>query len=110
MRRHDALGEFEQAVLLAIEHLDDDAYGVMIRREIEARTRRTIAVGALYTALDRLERKGYVKSMMSAPTARRGGRGKKHFKVTAQGHGALRQSAEFLARMWAGLTPKRLES
>ena len=110
MRRHDALGEFEQAVLLAIEHLDDDAYGVMIRREIEVRTKRTIAVGALYTALDRLERKGYVKSMMSAPTARRGGRGKKHFKVTAAGHGALRQSAEFLARMWAGLTPKRLES
>jgi PadR family transcriptional regulator, regulatory protein PadR len=96
--------------LLAIIHLEDDAYGVLIRREIEKRTKRQIAVGALYTALDRLERKGYVKSTMSEPTARRGGRAKRHFRVTPAGHGALRQSAEFLARMWAGLTPKILES
>lgn len=109
-RRRDALGEFEQAVLLAIVHLEDNAYGVMIRREIEKRTKRQVAVGALYTALDRLERKGYVKSMMSEPTAKRGGRAKRHFRITPAGHGALRQSAEFLAKMWAGLRPKILES
>jgi DNA-binding PadR family transcriptional regulator len=102
MRRHDALGEFEQAVLLAIVHLDDDAYGVSIRREIEGRTKRHIAVGALYTALDRLAEKAYVMSRMSAPTAKRGGRAKKHFHVTNAGLGALRQSREFLGRMWAG--------
>jgi PadR family transcriptional regulator PadR len=103
MRRHDALGEFEQAVLLAIVHLDDDAYGVSIRREIESRTKRHIAVGALYTALDRLEDKGYVTSTLSAPTAKRGGRAKKHFRVTTVGLGALRQSKAFLTRMWAGI-------
>lgn len=102
MRRHDALGEFEQAVLLAIIHLDSDAYGVSIRREIESRTGRQVAVGALYTALDRLEEKRYVRSAMSAPTPRRGGRAKKYFRVTASGLGALRQSHQFLARMWAG--------
>jgi DNA-binding PadR family transcriptional regulator len=109
-RRHEALGEFEQAVLLAIVHLEDDAYGVMIRREIEKRTKRQVAVGALYTALDRLERKSYVKSAMSDPTAKRGGRAKRHFRITPAGHGALKQSAEFLARMWAGLKPRILES
>ena len=84
-RRHDSLGEFEQAVLLAVAHLDDDAYGVTIRREIESRTRRTVAVGALYTALDRLERKGLVTSTMSDPTPERGGRSKRHFTITSAG-------------------------
>ena len=109
MRRHDALGEFEHAVLAAVAHLDADAYGVTIRREIEKRTRRDIAVGALYTALERLEEKGYVTSTMSDPTPRRGGRAKRHFRLTSTGSGALRQSREFLERMWAGLelTPKR---
>ncbi len=103
MKKFDTLGEFEQAVLLAIAHLEDDAYGVTIRREIESRTRRSVAVGALYTGLDRLERKGYVTSTMSAPTPQRGGRSKRHFKITTAGSGALRQSREFLSRMWAGL-------
>ncbi len=103
MPRSDALGEFEQSVLLAIVHLDDDAYGVTVRREIESRTGRSIAVGALYTALDRLERKGFVSSTMSAPTAERGGRSKRHFKVKSAGAKALRQSRDVMTRMWAGL-------
>jgi len=103
--RRDALGEFEQSVLLAIIHLEDEAYGVTIRREIEDRTGRSVAVGALYTALDRLERKGYVTSTMSAPTAERGGRSKRHFKIKTAGVAALRQSREYLTRMWAGLRP-----
>jgi len=103
MPRHGALGEFEHAVLAAIAHLDADAYGVTIRREIETRTRRDVAVGALYTALDRLEQKGYVASTMSDPTPRRGGRAKRHFTLTGVGRGALRESRRFLERMWAGL-------
>jgi PadR family transcriptional regulator, regulatory protein PadR len=105
MKRSDALGEFEQSVLLAIVHLDDDAYGVTIRREIEDRTGRSVAVGALYTALDRLERKGFVSSTMSAPTPERGGRSKRHFKLKSAGARALRQSREALSQMWAGLEP-----
>ena len=103
-RLTSALGEFEQAVLLAVAHLEADAYGVTIRREIESRTERAIAVGALYTALDRLETKGYVTSNMSDPTPERGGRSKRHFRLTSEGVRALRQSREFLDRMWDGVT------
>ena len=99
----DTLGEFEQLILLAVVRLDAAAYGVTIRREIERRTGRDVAVGALYTALDRLENKGYVRSAMSAPTVERGGRSKRHFKLKPAGAAALRQSRERLARMWEGL-------
>jgi|SRR5437762_3592047 len=103
--RYDALGEFEQSVLLAIAHLGDRAYGVTIRLEIETRTGREIAIGALYTSLARLERKGYVRSAMSDPTPQRGGRSKRQFALSATGAAALRQSRERLSRMWEGLQP-----
>ncbi|HEX7778939.1 MAG TPA: helix-turn-helix transcriptional regulator [Vicinamibacterales bacterium] len=103
MPRYDALGEFEQSVLLAIAHLGADAYGVTVRREIERRTRRTVAVGALYTALDRLERKGFVSSFMSDPTPERGGRSRRHFQLRSGGATALREARERMNRMWAGL-------
>ncbi|MGH9409830.1 MAG: PadR family transcriptional regulator [Vicinamibacterales bacterium] len=99
------LGEFEQLVLLAIIHQDEDAYGVTIRREIERRTRRTVAVGALYTALDRLEAKGLVTSAMSLPTRERGGRSKRFFTVTTAGEKALLRSRDTMTRMWSGLQP-----
>lgn len=99
------LGAFEQSVLLAIAHLGEGAYGVTIRQEIERRTGREVAIGALYTALDRIERKGLVRSRMSDPTPTRGGRAKRHFSLRPAGARALRQSREFLNRMWDGLEP-----
>jgi PadR family transcriptional regulator len=105
MKRNGSLGEFEQSVLLAIVHLKGDAYGVTIRREIESRTGRSIAVGALYTALERLERKGYVRSAASDPTPERGGRSKRHFTLLAAGATALERSHDAMRRMWAGLKP-----
>ena len=108
MSRLDSLGEFEQSVLLAIVHVKDDAYGVTIRREIESRTGRSIAVGALYTALDRLERKGYVRSVSSDPTPQRGGRSKRYFTLMPAGAAALERSREMMQRMWAGLKPRVL--
>jgi DNA-binding PadR family transcriptional regulator len=107
MKRHDTLGGFEQAVLLAVAHLGDTAYGVTIRREIERRTERDVAVGALYTALERLERKGLVSSTMSDPTPERGGRARRHYRLRPAGATALRQSRDMLARMWAGLDEAR---
>jgi PadR family transcriptional regulator PadR len=103
MAKHETLGEFEQSALLAIAHLDDNAYGVTIRREIEGRTGRNVSVGALYTALERLERKGYVSSTMSDPTPERGGRSKRHFVLRPTGAAALREARARLDRMWAGL-------
>ena len=110
MAASDTLGEFEQLVLLAIVHLKDDAYGVTIRREIESRTGRLVAVGALYTALDRLERKGFVRSRASEPTPQRGGRSKRHFTLVAAGAAALERSRETMRRMWAGVKPGLLRN
>ncbi len=110
MATSDTLGEFEQLVLLAIVHLKDDAYGVTIRRDIESRTGRSVAVGALYTALDRLERKGFVRSRTSDPTPQRGGRSKRHFTLLANGAAALERSRETMRRMWAGVKPGLLRN
>jgi DNA-binding PadR family transcriptional regulator len=103
MRRHESLGGFEQAVLLAVAHAGDTAYGVTIRRQIEARSGRTVAIGALYTALDRLERRGLVSSVMSDPTPERGGRSKRMYRLRPAGVAALKNARAFLDRMWAGL-------
>jgi PadR family transcriptional regulator PadR len=99
----ESLGEFEQSLLLAIAHIGAKAYGVTIRQEIESRTGRDVAVGAIYTSLQRLEAKGYVKSSLGDPTPERGGRSKRYFTLRAAGAAALRQSRERLARMWDGL-------
>ena len=80
------LGELEQLILLAILRLRDDAYGVTIRAELADRTGRTVAPGAMYTALERLEIKGLIASRMGDPTPQRGGRAKRHVRVTAAGH------------------------
>ena len=103
---HESLGEFEQVILLAVVHLGEEAYGTSIRREIEERTGREIAVGALYTALERLERRGFVTSAMSDPLPQRGGRSRRQFQIQPEGKSALKRSRELLARMWDGLTPQ----
>jgi PadR family transcriptional regulator PadR len=105
MSHTDALGEFEQMLLLAIVHLGEKAYGVAIRQEIERRTDRELAVGALYTSLGRLDRKGFVRSTMADPTPERGGRSRRYFVLRPDGASALRQSRARLDRMWAGLSP-----
>jgi DNA-binding PadR family transcriptional regulator len=99
----ETLGEFEQIVLLAILHVREDAYAVPVRRVIEERTGRSVARGALYTALERLDAKGLVRSKLGDSTPERGGRPKRFFRVTAEGRAALRRSRETLASMWRGL-------
>lgn len=97
------LGEFEQLILLAILRLGDGAYGVTIRAELAARAERSIAPGALYTALERLETKGLIKSRMSDPTPQRGGRAKRYVRVTAAGRQALTRARQAYDRMLEGL-------
>ena len=101
------LGEFEQLILLAILRLRADAYGVTIRAELADRTGRTVAPGALYTALDRLESKGLITSRMSDPTPQRGGRAKRHVTVTAAGIEALTRALQAYERLLDGLTLRR---
>jgi PadR family transcriptional regulator PadR len=76
------LGEFEQLLLLAVMQLDaEEAYGARIGAEIQRRTGRTVSPGAIYTALDRLERRGLVRSKLGDPTAQRGGKRKRHYRI-----------------------------
>jgi DNA-binding PadR family transcriptional regulator len=97
------LGEFEQLVLLAVVRLADGAYGVPIRREIEKRTSRKVTVGALYSTLDRLEAKGYLSSWFADPTAERGGRSRRYFRVEPPGIEALAEAKNMFDRMWKGV-------
>jgi DNA-binding PadR family transcriptional regulator len=103
MAKGEYLGEFEQIVLLALVRLTDNAYGMTIRGEIEKRTRREVSIGAVYATLERLEAKGYVSSWLADPTAERGGRAKRFFRLEPAGAAAVRRSREMLTRMWEGL-------
>jgi PadR family transcriptional regulator PadR len=98
-----ALGEFELLVLLAILQAGDDAYGSAILHELQRRAERTIARGALYVTLDRLESKGYVSSRTGEPAAARGGRPRRYYSVRPIGLTLLRRSLDALGRMHHGL-------
>lgn len=102
----EALGEFEQLVLLAILHLGEDVYGVPIVDEIERRTGRQVAPAAVYITLRRLEHKGLLSSWMSDPTTERGGKARRCVKVTRAGATLLRDSRHAIDRMWQGLDPE----
>ncbi len=97
------LGEFEQIVLLALMRLGDRAYGVTIRLEAEARSKRAVSLSAVYTTLERLEKRGLVESFIGEPSPERGGRRKKHFRMSPAGEQALAESYRMFRRMTAGL-------
>ena len=101
----EALGEFEQLVLLAIMHLDGEVYGVPIVDEIERRTGRTVAPAAVYVTLRRLEEKGLLVAKMSAPLAERGGKARRCVKITRAGIDSLREARQVIDSMWKGLDP-----
>lgn len=103
MPRGDSLGTFEQMVLIALIRLGANAYGMTVRREIEERTGRTISIGAVYATLERLEAKGFVSSFTGEPTAERGGRSKRFFRIESHGERALRASQDAIRKMTAGL-------
>lgn len=100
------LGEFEHLVLLAVLRLGDAAYAVPVRDEIEQRTRRSVARGALYTTLDRLEQKGLLRSRVGEPLAERGGRARRYYALTARGLTSLRSARRALDELSAGLEPE----
>jgi DNA-binding PadR family transcriptional regulator len=97
------LGEFEQLVLLALLRVGDHAYGVAVRHEIEKRSGREVALGAIYKTLGRLESKGLVSSIVGEPTPERGGRRKKFYRVKPVGVVALNRSFRTLRLMSHGL-------
>jgi DNA-binding PadR family transcriptional regulator len=102
MSKGKFLAEFELYIMLALARLGDDAYGVSIRQEIEAKTGRPVSIGAVYATLARLGDKGLVEFHTSDPLPVQGGRSRKYFHLTPDGRGALRHSTEMLSRMMEG--------
>lgn len=97
------LGEFEEVVMLTVGILYKDAYGVSIKKEIETRLSRKVSVGALQTALKRLEQKGYLKSHEGEPTQERAGRPKRYFTITAYGKKAVEYTKSSREELWRAI-------
>jgi DNA-binding PadR family transcriptional regulator len=102
-----ALGEFEEIVILTIAILYKEAYGVSIKSEIEQRLGRNVSMGALHTALMRLEDKGYIKSLAGESTEERMGRPRRYYQITALGKKAMQYSKDTRDELWAAI-PKLL--
>ncbi|SKC89267.1 PadR family transcriptional regulator [Ohtaekwangia koreensis] len=94
------LGEFEEVVMLTVGVLYNDAYGVSIKKEIETRLSRKVSVGALQSALKRLEQKGYLKSFDGESTQERAGRPKRYFSITALGKRAMEYTKSTRDDLW----------
>lgn len=94
------LGEFEEYVLLTVGVLYGEAYGVSIKEEIEKRLQRKVSIGALQSALRRMEEKGFLTSELGESTKTRGGKRKRYFKITAFGKEALDYNIQTRVDLW----------
>jgi PadR family transcriptional regulator PadR len=97
------LGDFEYLVLLAVFRVGPEAYGAVVRREIETHTGRHLGISAVYTTLERLEQKGLVRSWIGESTEVRDGRRRKYFELCPLGARALKEMHRTLAAMTAGV-------
>lgn len=104
VRRAHVLGELEQLVLLAVARLGDDAYAVAVRDEVEREAGVNLSRGTIYVTLDRLEQKDLLSSRFSEPTAERGGKARRCFRLKPAAVQALRDSQRALDRLWAGVS------
>jgi DNA-binding PadR family transcriptional regulator len=93
------LGKLELAVLMAVARLGDEAYGLGIRHDVSVRRKHDYSVGAIYTTLGHLERKGLVKSWMTEPLPVRGGRSRRQYNVSAHGQRVLREARQLAAQL-----------
>jgi DNA-binding PadR family transcriptional regulator len=97
------LSEVEQLVLLAVLRVGEEAYAVPIREELRARGGVDLSRGSVYVTLERLERKGYLRSRFSEPTRERGGKARRCFAVEPAALPRLRQAQRSLQQMWEGV-------
>ena len=97
------LTDFELMILLAVLRAGDEAYGVSIARDIEATTGSPVLLAAVYAARERHERNGLAASRVGEPTAARGGRAKRYFRVTARGLRAVKDTQKALVALWSGV-------
>jgi len=100
----DVLGAFEQAVLIAVMRLHNDAYGRAIFKEVQERLGRHVAPGAVHATLDRLERKKLLSSKLGSGTPVRAGRARRYYRLLPAGRRALNDARAALDHIWGGLT------
>ena len=105
MMKGTNLGEFEELVLLAVAAMQDDAYSLAITEEINRITHRNITFGVVHSALNRLEKKGFVESEMGGATKERGGRRKRIFTISTSGKKALVKAKTQRDELW-GMIPR----
>ncbi len=103
------LGEFEEIVILTIAILYKEAYGVAIKQEIESRLSRNVSMGAMHTALVRLEDKGYIKSFKGEETDERMGRPRRYYQITALGKKAMEYSKDTRNELWRAIPKVSLD-
>ncbi len=104
------LGEFEEIVLLTVGVLYNEAYGVAIKKEIETRLKRNVSVGALQSALRRMEKKGFLNSKEGETTENRGGKPKRYFTITAFGSQALQYNRDVRTDLWNSIPKVALDA
>jgi len=109
MNDRSFLGELELMLLLTIVQLGDEAYGVPISRELERHRGRTVSVGSVYAALERLEGKGLIVSALGDPTPERGGKAKRYFRITKEGLRQVRETRRVLTKLWQTVPDPRLD-
>jgi PadR family transcriptional regulator PadR len=103
MATNDNLGTFEQIILTSLVLLGDNAYGATVHEKVEELAEGSRSIGSVYTTLDRLEQKGYVRSWFGDPTPERGGRSKRFFEITGAGQKVLQQAMKVADNMVTGL-------
>lgn len=104
------LGEFEEVVLLLVGILKEEAYAFNLVKEFENQAGRTVSIGALHATLNRLAEKGFLKSEMGGTSAKRGGRRKRIYSITAQGEAALLNARDLRVSLWKQYPKLSLEN
>ena len=103
------LGEFELMLLLTVIHLGEEAYGVPISRQLELARGRSVSVGSVYAALERLEAKSLVESTLGDPTPERGGKAKRYFKITKEGLRQVHETRRVLSGLWKTIPDAKMD-
>ena len=107
MSKGTYLGDLEEIVLLAVARCEPEAYGMRIRREIEDQSGRSVAIGAVYASLERLQDKALVRPAEPPRDEARDARARRFFAVTPAGTRALEETAALRDRLWRGLRLRR---
>ena len=103
MSELSSLGELEHLILLAVLRLDGTGYAVNIREELDVQAGRSISLGAIYVTLERLERKGLIRSWLADPTPERGGKAKRYYAIEPRAVKMLSDTRVALMNLWRGL-------